>query len=145
MAPFWSAPASSLDRATATFSLSWPTAEEAKPTSAEANEGMAEGAKLGRRAAAVKVGQSVRRLARLKTGGLQGCCVPAAVVARYPAPAKRRLAMDLLQPASTPLGIVATTVVFIQRSKVTGRLLVPYLAWVSFAAVLNFAIWRVNG
>jgi tryptophan-rich sensory protein len=25
-----------------------------------------------------------------------------------------------------------------------GWLLVPYLAWVSFAAVLNFTIWRMN-
>jgi len=33
---------------------------------------------------------------------------------------------------------------FFQRSKLAGWLLVPYLAWVSFAAVLNFAIWRLN-
>jgi tryptophan-rich sensory protein len=29
-------------------------------------------------------------------------------------------------------------------SKIAGWLLVPYLAWVTFAAVLNFAIWRLN-
>jgi benzodiazapine receptor len=42
------------------------------------------------------------------------------------------------------LAIMATTVAFIRRSKVAGWLLVPYLAWVSFASVLNFAIWRLN-
>ena len=77
MAPFWSAPASSPARATATFSLSWPTAKDAKPTPAEANAGLAKAAKLSRRAAAVKVGQAVRRLARLETGGLQARCVAA--------------------------------------------------------------------
>lgn len=36
---------------------------------------------------------------------------------------------------------------FVQFQKVSGIaawLLVPYLLWVSFAAVLNFAIWRIN-
>jgi tryptophan-rich sensory protein len=42
------------------------------------------------------------------------------------------------------LAIMATTVVFFGRSKVAGGLMVPYLAWVSFASVLNFAIWRLN-
>ncbi|MHB1038308.1 MAG: TspO/MBR family protein [Pirellulales bacterium] len=41
--------------------------------------------------------------------------------------------------------IVATTIVFWRRSLVAGLLFVPYLAWVSFAGVLNFGIWRLNG
>ena len=42
------------------------------------------------------------------------------------------------------LAIVATMVAFFRCSKIAGWLLVPYLAWVSFAGVLNFAIWRLN-
>jgi uncharacterized protein YbjT (DUF2867 family)/tryptophan-rich sensory protein len=42
------------------------------------------------------------------------------------------------------LAIVATTVGFLGRSTVAAVLLMPYLAWTSFAAVLNFAIWRMN-
>ena len=42
------------------------------------------------------------------------------------------------------LAIVATTAAFFRCSKLGGCLLVPYLAWVSFAAVLNFTIWRLN-
>jgi tryptophan-rich sensory protein len=41
--------------------------------------------------------------------------------------------------------ILATMIVFWGRSRLAGGLLAPYLAWVSFAAVLNFAIWRLNG
>ena len=43
------------------------------------------------------------------------------------------------------MAIVATTVAFWRRSTIAGILFVPYLAWVSFAAVLNFVIWRLNG
>jgi tryptophan-rich sensory protein len=42
------------------------------------------------------------------------------------------------------LAIVATTEAFFRSSKIAGWLLVPYLAWLSFAAVLNFTIWRLN-
>jgi hypothetical protein len=41
--------------------------------------------------------------------------------------------------------IAATMVAFWRRSTIAGVLFLPYLAWVSFAAVLNFAIWRLNG
>ena len=41
--------------------------------------------------------------------------------------------------------IAATMVMFWQRSMIAGILFVPYLAWVSFASVLNFVIWRLNG
>ena len=40
--------------------------------------------------------------------------------------------------------LVATAVVFWRRERIAGLLMVPYLAWVSFAALLNFAIWRLN-
>jgi benzodiazapine receptor len=40
--------------------------------------------------------------------------------------------------------VLATTLAFWRISRVAAWLLVPYLAWVSFAAVLTFAIWRRN-
>jgi tryptophan-rich sensory protein len=40
--------------------------------------------------------------------------------------------------------ILATLLAFWKRSNLAGALLAPYLAWVSFAAVLNLAIWRMN-
>ena len=40
--------------------------------------------------------------------------------------------------------IAATLVAFYRHSRAAGWLMAPYLAWVSFAAVLNAAIWRLN-
>jgi tryptophan-rich sensory protein len=40
--------------------------------------------------------------------------------------------------------ITATVVAFFKQSKWAGGLLMPYWAWVSFAAVLNFSLWRLN-
>ena len=42
------------------------------------------------------------------------------------------------------LAIVATLWSFWRARKLAGLLLVPYLAWVTFATVLNFTIWRLN-
>jgi tryptophan-rich sensory protein len=40
--------------------------------------------------------------------------------------------------------IAATLRAFWRLHRVAALLLVPYLAWVSFAAVLNLALWRLN-
>lgn len=40
--------------------------------------------------------------------------------------------------------IVATLVAFWRHSRIAALLLVPYLGWVSFAAALNFWLWRAN-
>lgn len=42
------------------------------------------------------------------------------------------------------LAIAATLLAFRPVSRTAMLLLVPYLAWVSFAAVLNFTLWRLN-
>ncbi|MDX1393462.1 MAG: TspO/MBR family protein [Gemmatimonadota bacterium] len=40
--------------------------------------------------------------------------------------------------------IIVTTRLFWLRSRVAGALMLPYVAWVSFATILNFSIWRLN-
>ena len=42
------------------------------------------------------------------------------------------------------IAILITMAAFLQISKPAGMLIVPYLAWVGFAAVLNAVIWRLN-
>lgn len=40
--------------------------------------------------------------------------------------------------------IVATLIAFWRIHKLAACLLIPYLAWVSFASVLNYAVWQAN-
>ncbi len=40
--------------------------------------------------------------------------------------------------------LAATTAAFFNHSRLAGALMLPYLAWVSFAAFLNFTIWQLN-
>jgi translocator protein len=40
--------------------------------------------------------------------------------------------------------ILATTWVFWRISTVAGSMMIPYLVWAAFAAVLNWAIWFLN-
>lgn len=40
--------------------------------------------------------------------------------------------------------IAATIVAFWRTSPLAGLLLVPYIAWVSFAGVLNYTLWQLN-
>ena len=40
--------------------------------------------------------------------------------------------------------IAATLITFWHARPLAGALLLPYLAWVSFAAVLNYSVWQLN-
>lgn len=42
------------------------------------------------------------------------------------------------------LSIIATIALFFPIHAVAALLLLPHLAWVTFAAALNFAVWRLN-
>jgi benzodiazapine receptor len=42
------------------------------------------------------------------------------------------------------VAILLTTIAFWRLRPKAGMLLLPYLAWVGFAALLNFSIWRMN-
>lgn len=42
------------------------------------------------------------------------------------------------------LAILATLIAFRRVSRLGALLLIPYLAWVSFATALNWSIWRLN-
>lgn len=55
-----------------------------------------------------------------------------------------RIGMAFLEILLLWLAIAATMVFFFRTSKVAGWMFAPYLAWVSFASVLNLAIWVKN-
>ena len=56
----------------------------------------------------------------------------------------RRPGWAVLEIAVLWLAIAATIAAFRRRSPAAAWLLLPYLAWVSFALALNVAIWRRN-
>jgi translocator protein len=53
-------------------------------------------------------------------------------------------AVALVGIAALWLAIVATIVAFWRIRPLAGAILLPYLAWVSFATALNVEIWRLN-
>jgi tryptophan-rich sensory protein len=57
---------------------------------------------------------------------------------------RHRLDLAALDMAALWLAILATIIAFHPISPTAAWLLVPYLAWVSFALVLNVALWRRN-
>lgn len=52
--------------------------------------------------------------------------------------------LALIEIALLWLMIYETYLKFIKINKTAGYLLIPYLAWVAFAAILNAAIWWLN-
>lgn len=58
---------------------------------------------------------------------------------------RHAIAIALAEIAVLWLAILATMLAFRPVSRTAAWLLVPYLAWVTFATALTFAIWRLNG
>lgn len=56
----------------------------------------------------------------------------------------RRPGLAFAEIVLMALAILACTLAFAQVRRPAALLMVPYLAWVSFAAALNFALWRLN-
>jgi tryptophan-rich sensory protein len=52
--------------------------------------------------------------------------------------------MALIEVVFLWSSVLATMLAFFGRQSTAGWLFVPYLAWVSFAAVLNYTIWSLN-
>jgi len=57
----------------------------------------------------------------------------------------QRIDLALIEIVFLWTGILATLLLFWRVRLLAGLLMAPYLAWVSFASVLNFLLWRLNG
>lgn len=58
--------------------------------------------------------------------------------------AMHQIGMALVDITLLWLVLGATLIAFWKVNRLAGFLLVPYLAWVSFAAFLNFTLWQMN-
>jgi tryptophan-rich sensory protein len=57
---------------------------------------------------------------------------------------RHELGLALIEILVLWAAIVATMIAFWRVRPLSGILLVPYLLWVTFAAFLNFTLWRLN-
>lgn len=56
----------------------------------------------------------------------------------------RRMAGGVVVLAALWVAVASTTVVFLGLDVWAGLMFLPYLVWVSYAAALNIAVWRMN-
>lgn len=54
------------------------------------------------------------------------------------------LGWALIEIVTMWIAIALTLISFFRVNRAAGWLLVPYLAWVTFATALNFTIWQIN-
>jgi benzodiazapine receptor len=57
---------------------------------------------------------------------------------------RHEIGLALIEILILWVAILGTIIAFWRLNPVSGYLMVPYILWVSFASVLNFAIWRLN-
>jgi translocator protein len=57
---------------------------------------------------------------------------------------EHQLGLALIEIVGLWLAIAATAVAFARIGNIAGALLLPYLAWVTFATALTAAIWQLN-
>jgi tryptophan-rich sensory protein len=56
-----------------------------------------------------------------------------------------RLGLALGEIATLLLFVIATTIAFWRADRLAGAMMLPYVAWVSFATLLNYEFWILNG
>jgi translocator protein len=57
---------------------------------------------------------------------------------------QHQLGWAFLEIVAMWLAILFTIIAFSKTDKIAAWLLVPYISWVSFAALLNYTIWQLN-
>jgi benzodiazapine receptor len=57
---------------------------------------------------------------------------------------QQRIGLALLDLLILWIAVLATLILFLRVHRRYGLLLLPYLAWITFAGALNLAIWRLN-
>lgn len=55
-----------------------------------------------------------------------------------------RTGLGLLDIGVLLVMIAIVTMLFMRRDRLAGYLMLPYMAWVAFASVLNFSLWLLN-
>lgn len=57
----------------------------------------------------------------------------------------QRIGAALIEIMMLDMAILMTTILFFRRDRLAGLLFLPYLGWVLFATLLNYAFWKLNG